>query len=112
MSYYPERDSHIRDKVKVVLKEEVDKLDILKLVNVPASMNNLKTKVDDLYVGKLKTVLVDLKKLSDVADNEVVKNKQFNTLQTNVNNLDNKIVDATTLIHINQYNTDKQKLEK
>ena len=112
MSYYPERDSHIRDKVKVVLKEEVDKLDILKLVNVPASMNNLKTKVDDLYVGKLKTVLVDLKKLSDVADNEVVKNKQFNTLQTNVNNLDNKIVDATTLIHINQYNTDKQNLEK
>ena len=112
MSYYPERDSHIRDKVKVVLKEEVDKLDILKLVNVPASMNNLKTKVDDLYVGKLKTVLVDLKKLSDVADNEVVKNKQFNTLQTYVNNLDKKIVDATTLIHINQYNTDKQNLEK
>ena len=112
MSYYPERDSHIRDKVKVVLKEEVDKLDILKLVNVPASMNNLKTKVDDLYVGKLKTVLADLKKLSDVADNEVVKNKQFNTLQTNVNNLDKKIVDATTLIHINQYNTDKQNLEK
>ena len=112
MSYYPEWDSHIRDKVKVVLKEEVDKLPILKLVNVPANMNNLKTKVDDLYVGKLKTVLVDLKKLSDVADNEVVKNKKFNTLQTNVNNLDNKIVDATTLIHINQYNTDKQNLEK
>ena len=112
MSYYPERDSHIRDKVKVVLKEEADKLDILKLVNVSASMNNLKTKVDDLYVGKLKTVLVDLKKLSDVADNKVVKNKKFNTLQTNVNNLDNKIVDATTLIHISQYNTDKPNLEK
>ena len=112
MSYYPELDSHIRYKIKVVLKGDVDKLGITKLVNVPASMNNLKTRVDDLYVGKLKTVLVDLKKLSDVADNEVVKNKQFNTLQTNVNNLDNKIVDATTLIHINQYNTDKQKLEK
>ena len=112
MSYYPELDSHIRYKIKVVLKGDVDKLGITKLVNVSASMNNLKTRVDDLYVGKLKTVLVDLKKLSDVADNEVVKNKQFNTLQTNVNNLDNKIVDATTLIHINQYNTDKQKLEK
>ena len=112
MSYYPELDSHIRYKIKVVLKGDVDKLGITKLVNVPASMNNLKTRVDDLYVGKLKTVLVDLKKLSDVADNEVVKNKQFNTLQTNVNNLDKKIVDATTLIHINQYNTDKQKLEK
>ena len=112
MSYYPERDSHIRDKVKVVLKEEVDKLDILKLVNVPASMNNLKTKVDDLYVGKLKTVLVDLKKLSDIVDNEVVKIKNFNTFQTKLIKLDKKIVDATTLIHINQYNTDKQNLEK
>ena len=112
MSYYPERYSHIRYKIKVVLKEEVDKLDITKLVNVPASVNNLKTKVDDLYVGKLKTVLVDLKKLSDVGDNEVVKNKKFNTLQKNVNNLINKIVDATNLIHINQYNTDKQNLEK
>ena len=60
----------------------------------------------------MKTVLVDLKKLSDVGDNEVVKNKKFNTLQKNVNNLIKKIVDATNLIHINQYNTDKQNLEK
>ena len=58
MSYYPEPDSYIRDKVKVVLdlpsyatkgklyfialKAKVDKLD----------------KVDDLDVGKLKTVLL------------------------------------------------------
>ena len=71
MNYYPEPDSHIRDKVKVVLdlsnyatkkekehakgkdasdlpaekdfvasKAEVDKLDIVKLVNVPTSFNN------------------------------------------------------------------------
>ena len=63
MSYYPEPDSHTRDKVKVVLdlsnyatnivtsdlaakkdfialKAEVDKLDINKLVNVPTSLNN------------------------------------------------------------------------
>ena len=33
----------------------------------------LKTKVDDLDVGKLKPVPVDLKKLSDVVDNEVIK---------------------------------------
>ena len=112
MSYYPELDSHIRYKIKVVLKGDVDKLGITKLVNVPASMNNLKTRVDDLYVGKLKTVLVDLKKLSDIVDNEVVKIKNFNTFQTKLIRLDKKIVDATTLIHINQYNTDKQKLEK
>ena len=29
-----------------------------------------------------------------------------------VNNLENKIPHAATLIHANQYNTDKQKLEK
>ena len=86
MSCYPEPDSHIRDKVKVVLdlsnyatkkelehstvvdtsnladkkdfialKAEFDKLDINN-INVPTSLNNLKTKVDDLDVDKLKIV--------------------------------------------------------
>ena len=41
---------------------EVDKLDINKLVNVPTSLNNSKTKVNDLDVGKLETVPIDLKK--------------------------------------------------
>ena len=50
--------------------------------------------------------------LSDVVDNAVVENTKFNTLKRKVNNLDKKIPDATTLIHINQYNTDKQNLEK
>ena len=46
----------------MLLKAEVGKLDINKLVNVPATLNNLKTKVDDLDVGKLQTVPVDLQK--------------------------------------------------
>ena len=71
-------------------------------------MNNLKTKVDDLDVGEFKNVPVDLKKLSDVVDNEIIKNKKFNTLKTKVNNLEKKIPDGTILIHINQYNADKQ----
>ena len=49
------------------------------MVNVPTSLNNLKTKVDDLNVRKLKTVLVDLNKLSDVVDNEVVINNVQHT---------------------------------
>ena len=53
-----------------------------------------------------------MKKLSDVVDNEVAKKTKFNTLNTKVNNLDKKITDATTLIHINQYSTDKQNLDK
>ena len=90
------------------MKAEAEKLDINKINNVPTSLNNLKTKVDYLGVGKLKTVSADLKKLSNVVDNEVVKNTKFNTLKTNVNNLEKKIPDATTLIKINRYNTEKQ----
>ena len=94
------------------MKAEVNKLHINKLVNVPTGLNNLKTKINDLDVVKLKTVSVDLKKLSDAVDNKVVKNTKFNTLKTTVNNLEKKIPDASTLIHINQYNADKQNLEK
>ena len=82
------------------------------MINVPNHLNNLITKVDNVDVGKLETIPVDLKKLSDVGDNEVVKNTKLNTLKWKVNNLKKKIPDATTLIHINQYNTDKQDLEK
>ena len=94
------------------LKAEVDKLDINKLTNVPTSLNNLKTEVDELDVGKLKTVPVGLEKSSEVVDNEVVKNTKFNILNPKVNSLEKKLPDAATLIHINQYNTDKQNLEK
>ena len=43
---------------------------------------------------------------------EVAKSTKFNTLKTNINNLEKKIPEATTLIYINQYNTDKRKLER
>ena len=92
------------------MKAEIDKLDIIKLINVPTSLNNLKTKVDDLQ-EQLKTVPVDLKKLSDLVDKEVVKNTKFNTLKTKVSSIEKKIPDATTLIYINKYNTGKQNLE-
>ena len=65
-------------------------------------MNNLKIKLDDLDDGKLKTVAVHLKKISDVVDNEVVNNTKYNTLKTKVNSLEKKILDATTLIHVSQ----------
>ena len=68
------------------------------MVNVPTSFSNLKTKVDDLDVGTLKTVPIDLKSLSDVVDDQVVKN----TLKAKVNNLEKNIPDETTVIHINQ----------
>ena len=42
----------------------------------------------------------------------VIKNTKFNTLNTKVNNLENKILDKSTLIPINQYNSDKLNLKK
>ena len=99
----------------IALKTETDKLDINKLFNATTSQSNLKTNTDDLDVGKMKIVPVDLKKLSDVVDNEVVKNStltKFNTSKAKVNSLGKKISDATTLIHINKYNTNIQYLEK
>ena len=52
---------------------KVDKLDINKLLNVPTSLSNLNTNVNDLDVSRLKAVPADLKKISDVVDKEVVK---------------------------------------
>ena len=44
--------------------------------------------------------------------NEVVKNTKFNTLKTKINSLEKKISDATTLIYIDQYKTDKKTYKK
>ena len=136
MTYYLEPDSHITDKNKVVLdlsnystkkknigvntsnldakrnlialKAEVDKRGINKLINVPTSLNDLNTKVGALDFGNLEAVTKDLKKLSNVVSKEVVKNTKFNKLNRKVNSLEDKISDAITIFHINQYNTDKK----
>ena len=93
------------------MKAAVDKLDTNKLINVPTGLNNLKAKADNLGIAKLEIVPADLKKC-DAVSKEVVKNTKFNKLNMKVNSLENKITDATTLIYINQYNTDKQRFEK
>ena len=65
----------------MLFKAEVDKLDIVKLVNVPNCFNSLTTIVDDLDVGKLKTVPVDLKILNDTKDKKKLSKKH--TIQYN-----------------------------
>ena len=51
----------------------VDKPGTNEINNIPASFINLETNVDDLDVGKFKTVAADLKKSSDRADKEIMK---------------------------------------
>ena len=48
-----------------------------------------------------------MKKLSDIASKNVVKKTVYSKLNTKVSNLENRIPDATTLMYINQHNTDK-----
>lgn len=50
-----------------------------------------KQKVDELNVGKLKTVPVELKKLSDALSKEIVQKAVDNTKNTKVKNLEIKI---------------------
>ena len=55
--------SNLTTKINfAALKAQVHKLHIKKMVNIPTGLNNLKTKVDDLDVDKMKTVPVNLKK--------------------------------------------------
>ena len=49
---------------------------------------SLKTELDKIDAGKLKTVLVDLTKLSNVVKNDVVKRIEYNKLVSKVDNID------------------------
>ena len=91
MSYYLEPDSHIRNKVKVIL-----------------GMSNYTAKKElEHDTG------VDRSDLAAKKDFAALKSElQDKAVKTKVNNLDKKIPDATTLIHTNQQNTDKQYLEE
>ena len=75
-------------------------------------MNNLKTIVVGLDVDKVETLPIDFKKASNVVNRKVVKKTKYNKLISKVHDLEDKIYDASTLNHINQYNMDKQGLEK
>ena len=63
--------------------------------NIPTNLNNLKSKVDKLNVGKLVPVPVDLSKLRDVVKNDDVVKKD--TYNANIKNIEDKIPDMTNL---------------
>ena len=75
--------------VKVDLSNYAIKADIKNISHVDTSsfplktnLANLKSEVDKLNIDKLKPVLVDLSKLSDVVKNDVVKKGVHNKLVT------------------------------
>ena len=101
-------------KVKIDLSNYVTKADIKNIAHVDTSnfasktnLANLKTEVDKLDIGKLKTVPVDLSKLSNVVKNEVIKKTEYNKLVNKVNN-----IDTSRFILKTKYDADKLELEK
>ena len=70
------------------------------------NLASLKTEVDKLNIDKLVPVPADLTKLSDVVKNDVAKKTEYDKLVGKVNNINNSRFVLKT-----KYNTDKSELE-
>ena len=91
-TYYPPYKSSSNNmKVELDLVNYATKDDVKNITHVDVSsfasktdLAALKTEVDKIYVGKLKTVPVDLAKLSNVVNNDIVKKTDYNTKVTSI----------------------------
>ena len=70
------------------------------------NLASLKTEVDKIKAGKLKTVPVDLTKLSNVVKNDVVKKTKYNSLKTKVDS-----IDTTNFVLKIKYEKDRSNFE-
>ena len=100
--------------VEISLSNYVTKIDLKNetVINTSklASTSNLvslKAKVDKSDVDNLVPVLQNLRKLSNVVNNEVVKKSVYDKLVTKVNN-----IDANEFVLKTKYDTDKLDLKK
>ena len=92
MSYYPPyKISSSNVKVKIDLTNYATKTDLKNITHVDvssfASKTNLaalKTEVDTIDVDKLKTAPVDLAKLTNAVENDLVKKTVYNTKVTSI----------------------------
>ena len=82
-------------KVKIDLSNYATKTDIKNISHVDTSsfalktnLASLKTEVDKLDIDKLVSIPVDLSKLSDVIENDVVKKTVYDKLVAKVDNID------------------------
>ena len=116
MSQYfpPYRSSGRSIKLELDLSSHATKTDLKNVTHVDVSsfalktnLADLKTEVDKIDVDKLKTVPVDLAKLSNVVNNNVVKKTEYNKL---VGKADN--IDTTKFVLKTTYDSDKSDLEK
>ena len=112
--YFPKPKSFIENiKVTMGLSNYATKVDIKNITHVDTSnfalktnLANLKTEVDKIDTDKLKTVPVDLSKLSNVVKNEVIKKAEYNKLVAKVRN-----IDTSNFVIKTNYNTKITELE-
>ena len=100
--------------IKVDLSNYATKANVKNITHLDTSsfilktnLANLKTKVDKLDIDKLVTVPADLSNLSNVVNNEVVKKSEYDNLANKVNN-----IDTSRFILKTKYDADKLELEK
>ena len=95
MSQYfpPYNNSSENIKVELDLTNYATKDDVKNITHLDVSsyatktnLAALKTEVDKIDVDKLKTVPVDLAKLSNIVNNDVVKKTDYNTKVTSIEN--------------------------
>ena len=101
--------------VKVDLSNYATKADIKNISHVDTSsfalktnLANLKTEVDKLDIDKLVHIPADLSKLSNVVKNDVVNDK----LVAKVNAIPLNNIDTSDFVLKTKYQTDKTELEK
>ena len=70
------------------------------------NLASLKAEVDKLDIDKLVPIPVDLNKLSDVVQNDVVKKTVYNKLVAKINN-----IDTSDFVLKTKYQTHKTELE-
>ena len=112
--YFPPYRSYGRNvKVELDLSSYATKTDLKNVTHVDASsfasktnLASLKTEVDEIDVGKLKTVPVDLANLRNVVKNDVVKKTEYNKLVAKVNG-----IDTTNFVLKTKYEKDRSDFE-
>ena len=112
--YFPSYRSPEGDiKVELDLSNYATKTDLKNVTHVHVSsfasktnLASLKTEVDKIDAGKLKTVPVDLDKLSNVVKNDVVKKTEYDKLVVKVNG-----IDTTNVVKKTKYEKDGSDFE-
>ena len=98
--------------IYLTIEANLKRATVVETSNLAAKLDfsSLKAQIDKVKIGKLKTVPVDLSKLSNAVDNDVVKKTLYDELVTKVNSI--KASCTSGLVSKTRYCYDKNNLKK